>query len=63
MSVAHNFTVSHHHLTSCMRRDVGFVGYENDGKAFVMVQALEDAHDLPAGFRIEIACGLIRQEN
>ena len=46
-----------------MSRDVGLMGHENDRDAFITVQALENAHDLSAGLRIEVSSGLIRQEN
>src|SRR5262245_1524102 len=43
-------------------RDVGFVGDEHDGVAG-FVQALEQPHDLGAGFRVEVAGRLVGEQD
>ena len=42
--------------------DVGLVGHEHDRDALFGVQPLEDPHYLDAGPRVEIARGLVREE-
>src|SRR5688500_359950 len=43
-------------------RDVGFVRDENNGVAGRM-QAIEQAHDLVSGFRVEVAGGLVGEKD
>ena len=42
--------------------DVGLVRDEHDGDAALAVQPLEDAHDLDAGARVEVAGRLVGEE-
>src|SRR6202035_4754819 len=42
--------------------DIGLVGYEDDGIAF-FVEAVEEGHDLDAGLGVEVAGGLVGEDD
>src|SRR4051794_26456339 len=61
-TIATHKTIAHHHVAPCESRDVRFVRDHDDGDA-VIVQLLENSHDLDARPAIEVAGGLIGEHD
>ena len=61
--VGHDAAVAEADEPRSVLGDVVLVRDEQDGDAALLVQALEDAHDLDAGARVEVAGGFVGQDD